>query len=135
MNKPVLLDTDILSNLMKKHPQTVISAEKYLKKHKQFCFSVITKYEILRGLKAKRAEKQIERFQNFCRTCAILPIESVIVDRAAGIYADLRSDGITIGDADILIAATALENGFELATNNASHFRHIKTLEVTNWML
>jgi tRNA(fMet)-specific endonuclease VapC len=57
---------------------------------------------------------------------------SVIV-QAAGIYADLYIRGELIGDADILIAATALVNGSVVATNNEEHFRRITGLHVENW--
>ena len=53
-------------------------------------FSVITKYEILRGLKSKDAVKQIENFLLFCDKCLILPIEDKVVGIASSIYAELR---------------------------------------------
>jgi predicted nucleic acid-binding protein len=36
-------------------------------------------------------------------------------------------------DADIFIAATALENGLRLATHNHSHFSRISGLIIGNW--
>jgi predicted nucleic acid-binding protein len=39
-----------------------------------------------------------------------------------------------IGDADILIAASALVNGFAIVTNNGEHFRRVRNLEVLNWV-
>jgi|LNFM01.2.fsa_nt_gb predicted nucleic acid-binding protein len=49
-----LLDTDILSELLKQHLQVTHRARVHLAKHSQLAFSIITRYEILRGLKAKR---------------------------------------------------------------------------------
>ncbi len=40
---------------------------------------------------------------------------------------------ISIGDADILIAATAIENNLAIVTNNESHFNRITNLQVINW--
>jgi tRNA(fMet)-specific endonuclease VapC len=54
--------------------------------------------------------------------------------RAAEIYADLKADGSLIGDADILIAATAMVNDLVVVTNNESHFNRIKDLQVENWL-
>lgn len=54
--------------------------------------------------------------------------------KASDIYADLRAQGEKIGDADILIAATALSWGFGVATNNERHFRRIQGLYVENWL-
>ena len=40
-----------------------------------------------------------------------LPITDRVIERAAELYADLYKRGQLIGDADILIAATALASG------------------------
>ena len=72
-------------------------------------------------------------FNAFCQASEILAITESIVDRAAEIYADLRRRGAPIGDADILIAATALENDSVLATNNENHFSRITDLKIDNW--
>jgi tRNA(fMet)-specific endonuclease VapC len=50
-----LLDTDILSALMRGVPAVVGKAGAHLAEQGRFRFSVITRYEILRGLKAKGA--------------------------------------------------------------------------------
>lgn len=55
--------------------------------------------------------------------------------RAADIYADLRRRGALIGDADILIASTALEHGLELVTNNTKHFANVSGLMLKNWLV
>lgn len=54
--------------------------------------------------------------------------------RAAEIYADLYQRGGLIGDADILIAATAIVEGCGLVTNNERHFERIEGLNVDNWL-
>lgn len=64
----------------------------------------------------------------------ILPIDDAIVTRAAAIYAELHRGGNLIGDADILIAATALEFGLVLATNNTRHFGRMEGLDLVNWL-
>jgi tRNA(fMet)-specific endonuclease VapC len=134
MSKQLILDTDILSNLMKKNENVIIKAQSYLSEHRLFTFSVITKYEILRGLKSKKAEKQIERFLFFCDNCLILSVDNNIVDKASSVYAELQKQGKIIGDADILIGATALVNGFGIVTNNYEHYRNINGLQIENWM-
>ena len=52
---------------------------------------------------------------------------------AARLYAQLRRAGTPINDADILIAAIALENDCVLVTNNVRHFNRISGLTVENW--
>jgi tRNA(fMet)-specific endonuclease VapC len=83
---PVLIDTDTLSEVIKGHDHVVVEqAAMYLTKHKHFTFSIITRYEILRGLLAKRANRQIEAFEERCRRSTILSISDAIVKEAANI--------------------------------------------------
>lgn len=130
----VLLDTDILSNLMKGNEVVVRRAQEYLSEYEQFSFSIITRYEILRGLRAKGAYIQEAKFDTLCSSSKLYGINDLVVKEAAGIYADLRNQGTVIGDADILIAATARVNGLRLSTNNQKHFGRIKGLETGNWL-
>lgn len=64
----------------------------------------------------------------------ILPITDEIIVRAADIYAALRRKGELIGDAGILIAASAMANGLGAATNNEEHFKRIAGLRTENWL-
>jgi tRNA(fMet)-specific endonuclease VapC len=129
-----ILDTDILSLLMRKNAAVLAKASVYVSDHRQFTISIITRYEILRGLKAKGALKQAERFEDFCATNKILSIDDAVILQAADIYADLYKRGELIADADILIAASALANGCGIVTNNEAHFRRIAGLQVENWL-
>ena len=130
----VLLDTDILSSLMRNNPNVTLKAQNYLKLHSKFTISIITRYEILRGLKAKSATAQIAAFEKFCLVSEILPISDSIIVKASDIYADLHKKGLLITDADILIASTALEHSLTLITNNESHFNRILGLTIDNWL-
>jgi tRNA(fMet)-specific endonuclease VapC len=47
--------------------------------------------------------------------------------------AALVSQGKVLDDADLFIAAGALENNLVLVTNNEKHFKRIKGLKVENW--
>ena len=130
----VLLDTDILSAIMRREPAAIVNAQQYLVAHPQFTISIITRYEILRGLKAKSALVQLAKFEILCASTQILPLTDAIIVRAADIYADLYQRGEIIGDADILIAATAIEHGFVLTTNNENHHNRIAGIHIENWL-
>jgi len=129
-----MLDTDTLSAIMRRQPQAVAQAEVYLTSHKHFSFSVITCYEILRGLYAKSATAQLARFEQLCAISDVRLLTDPVVVRAAIIYGELHQRGKLIGDADILIAATALEHDFVLATNNTNHYHRIPQLRLVNWL-
>jgi tRNA(fMet)-specific endonuclease VapC len=129
-----LLDTDTLSEVMKaRDPHVLARARDYLASHGQFTFSIITRYEILRGLKAKGATRQILAFEDRCRKSTVLPLTDEIVVQAAEIYGDLYRKGQLITDADILIPATALVHDLVLVTENVAHFQRIPGLRIESW--
>lgn len=129
-----LADTDTLSAMMRREPVVIGQAQEYLREHGRLSLSLMSRYEILRGLEAKGAPAQLCAFNAFCAVSEVLPLTDAIVVRAARIYADLRGRGEPIGDADILIAATALEHGLAVATNNRRHFGRIRELQIENWL-
>jgi tRNA(fMet)-specific endonuclease VapC len=131
--KKALLDTDIRLSIMQRNPSSLVKAQEYLAAHGHFTFSVLTKYEIMRGLRAVRASRQAGVFDRFCSKSEILVLDDLAAVRAAEIYADLKADGALIGDADILIAATAIVNDLVVVTNNETHFNRIRGLRVENW--
>lgn len=135
MQTPSLLDTDILSELFKKNPIVSAKAAEYLARHKRFTISDITRYEVLKGLKAKKADKQVRLFNRFCAASIVLPITDDVIVKAADIYASLKQTGSLISDADILVAAIALVNNLVLVTNNTNHFSRIKGLKLANWKI
>lgn len=130
-----LLDTDTLSAVLAGKLAVREHALAYLQAHAyRFTFSVITRYEVLKGLHAKGATAQVARFEEFCAAHDVRALSDVAISRAAEVYADLHKRGVLIGDADILIAATALVHGLEVVTNNGRHFRRIPGLTVSNWL-
>ncbi len=129
-----LLDTDTLSPVIKQNPIALSHSRNYLASYGLLTFSIITRFEVLRGLKAKKASTQIAAFEKLCAASEVLPLTDAVVQRAAGIYGDLHQRGQLIGDADILIAATALESGLICVTNNENHFKRVTGLVLANWL-
>lgn len=129
-----LIDTDILSAIMREKVPAVERARRYLMDHRRFSFSILTRYEIMRGLLAKKASKQLSAFERMCAASHVLPLTDEVIVQAASIYADLHRRGELISDADIFIAATAIHHGLTVATNNEDHFRRIPNLIIDNWL-
>jgi len=129
----LLLDTDILSDIMRRNASVTQKSRAYLQEHHRFHFSIITRFEILRGLKAIDAHPRLDSFERLCSRSTIIHLSDPIISKASDIYADLSKQGELIGDADILIAASALVHGFGLVTKNERHFRRISDLQVENW--
>lgn len=57
MHPSSLLDTDILSELFKGNAIVKAKTSEYIKEHERLIISHIAKYEILKGLKAKKGTK------------------------------------------------------------------------------
>ena len=129
-----LLDTDTLSEIMRGRDSNIVQkAREYLRTHGQFRISIITRYEILRGLKAKQASRQITLFEERCRKSILYPLIDDIIVKASDIYAYLYNQGLLISDADILIASTALVNNLTRITGNLEHFNRIPSLVSQSW--
>jgi tRNA(fMet)-specific endonuclease VapC len=133
MHSQSLLDTDILSELFKGHERVAEEASAYIRQHGNITISAITKYEILKGLKAKKAARQISAFQTFCSLNDVLPITDAAIEKASDIYAALKEKGSLISDADILVAAISMVNDYVLISNNTDHFSRIEGLRLDNW--
>ena len=130
----VLLDTDTVSAILNYDPRVVNSAQDYYATHGRFTYSIITKFEILRGLKARNAKRKLADFRRIDKLNEVLPLSDEIIEQAADIYAEFRRKGKPINDADILIGATALVHDMTLATNNEKHFSRISGLRIENWL-
>jgi len=133
--KETLLDTEILSYYLKGDSDVDKRVKEYLNNFSTLTISKITQYEILSGLEYKQATRQIQELERFLSDCTILDLTENIIRIAAKEFGRLKRNGVTIGNSDILIAATALSNNFSLATNNEKHFKHVKDLRIDNWKL
>lgn len=132
-----LLDTDILSNLMKRSPSSALVAKVAQVPPEQQFTSSITLGELVYG--AHRLEERtailMEKIED-----ALLPNLPVLSFGAAAArrYGELRAElerlGTPIGDADMRIAAIALSHGLKVVTGNERHFQRVPELEIENWL-
>lgn len=131
-----LLDTDILSNLMKRAPSSALVARLALVPPEQQFTSSITLGELVYGAhRSSRAEALLERIESkLLPDLPILPFDAFAARRYGEVRAELEQAGTPIGDADMRIAAIALARGFKVVTGNERHFRRVPGLEVENWM-
>jgi predicted nucleic acid-binding protein len=131
---PSLLDTDILTEIFKLRNQAVAAnAATYLQQHGQFAISAMTRFEIERGLRHKRAAKWLTRFEAMCARMLIIPIADDVLDKAADLWVEARDGGHPQRDADLIIAATAIVHARTLVTGNTPHFQWMTGLSLANW--
>ncbi|MEZ4631420.1 MAG: type II toxin-antitoxin system VapC family toxin [Deinococcales bacterium] len=132
--RAILIDTDILSLFLRRHPKVNQHVSNYLDYYDQINFSIITYYEILSGLYHRDAKMQLESFLKLSQYSNIVELTKTSVNIAARIYADMRTQGTTLDDIDVLIAATAIDQNYVLASRNRRHFSRIQSLELVDWL-
>ncbi|HKL32013.1 MAG TPA: type II toxin-antitoxin system VapC family toxin [Tangfeifania sp.] len=128
-----LIDTDILSYYFKGDAIVVNKFQKYLENYETIEISIITYYEIMSGLLAKNAFKQLAVFEDFISANIVVPLTNKSSEISAEIYSSLKQSGKIIDDIDILIAGIAIENDYVLITNNTRHFSRMNRLRIKNW--
>ncbi len=133
--KESLIDTNIISAFMRGNNQVIQKVKRYLIFYNTLAISVISYYEITRGIKALSNVNKLKMFKGFMANCTIEVIDSSIAEKASNIYHDLRNNGQLVEDADILIAATAMDRGLCLVSDNSRHFNRISGLELDNWLV
>ena len=104
-----------------------------MKRYRRATFSLITRYEVLLGLKARKATKLLTQFEAICKNHTILPLTDPMIVLASDLWASLKIAGQLLEDDDIFIAATALHHGLSLATGNTAHFNRIPGLTLEDW--
>ena len=132
-----LLDTNILSELVKKRPNPHVLSRLQSKPALTLFTSCICVMELRFGSALR------DDFEDFWEKITteiisrvkIIPIGEKEALISGDILADLRKTGQTIGMEDVLIAASALTPQCILVTANTRHFSRIKTLKVENWCL
>jgi len=130
-----LIDTDILSYYLKGDETVIANFETYLLDYDLIEISILTYYEVISGLLAKNALKQLNVFDEFVSENLVLLMTERSARISAELYSTLRHNGNIVDDIDLLIAGIAIENDMVLITNNEKHFSRIPGLKIENWKI
>jgi predicted nucleic acid-binding protein len=93
--------------------------------------SIITYMEAFQGVvRSPKPEEANAKFQGFTGNVLILPFSIAIAERCARLRETLRRQNKRVKSRplDLIIAATALEYGLTLVTNNTDDFKDIPDL-------
>jgi tRNA(fMet)-specific endonuclease VapC len=132
-----LLDTDVLSDLIKPRPSTALLNRLVgIPLERQYT-SAITLGELLygvliRGVQGERLREKIET--EIIRNLTVLPFDDVAARAYARIRAELDMAGEPIGEPDTRIASIGVVNDLTLVTGNIRHFARVPGLRVVNWL-
>lgn len=125
-----LIDTNIISEIFK--PKPIAQVTDWIAAQDLVGISTISIEETYYGLAYKKAYRQLAWFENFLQSrCEILPVTPEIARHCGNLRAQLRQQGITRSQSDLLIAATALNNQLTIVTRNVKDFQNIN-LEIFN---
>ncbi len=129
------LDTDTITRLLKKHPgnQNVIDRFRAeLRRNSLFIICPVVFYEIKRELILKNASTQQSALQALTEGMPWREFSKEIWEAASQLWSALRARGRPHHDADVLIAAHALEHEAIIVTSNVSHFENTG-VRIENW--
>lgn len=133
-----LVDTDILSEILKGYDQTVIqNVANYQRHFPQLTLSTASITEITKGLWKKRKTAKLASFLSLLKTQEIVPFDTACAELAGKLFADLERKGLPIGWGDVIIGATAITHDLVLVTGNMKHFGRLNqvgyAIQLMNW--
>jgi predicted nucleic acid-binding protein len=113
----VLVDTNILIDHLRGKPETTVFFNRLIKQEAIFLTSVITRIELLSGLR-EAEEQKIKALLSVFRE---IPVDLNVAE-IAGKYMNLYMKSNGLNTADAIIAATVKSTGSILYTLNGRHF-------------
>jgi tRNA(fMet)-specific endonuclease VapC len=129
-----LLDTNICIYIQRQRPGNVLTRFQKLERG-DAVISVTPWGELLCcAEKSKQRKKALELLAEFKTFVPVLPLPETAGNTYGIIRATLESQGRSIGNNDLWIAAHAKATGLTVVTNNEREFRRIAGLKVQNWI-
>jgi tRNA(fMet)-specific endonuclease VapC len=131
-----LLDTNIISELMKKQPSLNLLEKLEAVPAASLCTASVCVMELRYGaLRVSNSEALWTKIQK--RILSKLTVMSFAYKeslKAAELLVHLYSIGQPIGVEDVVIASIAVSNGLIVVSANTKHFSRIPGLVVENWL-
>ena len=121
MSQPpqIVLDTTVLIDALRNRNQRRAFLAGLAASGQELVTSTICVAEVYGGLRP--GEEQVT--QAFLAVLEWIPVSPAIAERAGKMKADLRRQGQTRSITDMIVAATALESGIAVATDNRKDFQ------------
>ena len=127
------LDTDITSFYLKGNIKLIDRINNEIKDG-TIVIPPVVYFEIKKWLLKNNAKTKLLAFETLLAKYGVDTISKETLDISLSVYIDLKSNNITIDDADIFIAGYCIQNDYILITNNTKHYKNIKNLRIDNWI-
>jgi predicted nucleic acid-binding protein len=127
-----VLDTNIFSWLLAQDQEIVSRMSQQIKDVDAILGCPVVWYEVRRGLLAKDAKRQMQRFEALFATFRWHDFTRDDWKLAADLWAARRSQGIPVNDADLLIAVFARNRNATLISDNGKDFAGLG-VPLENW--
>ena len=116
-----------------------LELDSILNEHREteFALSAITASELLHGVHRASSEARRGRREAFVEALlSSLPVISFDLVAArvhARLWAKLAAKGVAVGQHDLIIGATAISRGLDVATRDARSFPKVPGLSILRW--
>jgi predicted nucleic acid-binding protein len=124
---PLLLDSTVLIDALRERPSAQ-RLQRYLDSDQIPWICAINVDEVLRGTRADKEAPVL----TFLKGLHVAPLGRAEGERAGRWRRDYALEGVTLSQADCLIAAAAVGVGAHLATGNPKHFP-MPEVQVEHW--
>jgi predicted nucleic acid-binding protein len=128
-----LLDTDVLSQLVKSPPREDVIGWMERQRESDLYLSVITIMEIRAGISSMAPGRRRDAYEHFLTrevmvrfSDRILPVDQRIADECGRLLGENEKRGHHPSATDALLAATASVHGLAIATLNRKHFERLR---------
>jgi predicted nucleic acid-binding protein len=132
----VLLDTDALSNIVRKIPSPRLLAELERRSGEPLFTTAINTAEIYFGATRSPHRERIMRVyrEKVFPHLTILPFDEECAPVFGELKASLEKRGVPRSEPDLRIAAIALRHKLTVVTGNIKHFAGLPRLRVEDWI-
>ena len=128
------LDTNIIIHLLHNTRPVIMRFDEKMAQRTRIAIPPYVDYEIRRGLRYVNATAKERAYGRLCNVCEMGEMRRETWVCASNLYTNLRHAGYTVGDADIIIGAFCIVDGYTLVTNNISDFINMKELALEDWV-
>jgi tRNA(fMet)-specific endonuclease VapC len=130
-----LLDTTVCVHILRGKGDSILEKMSH-HQVENFAISILTKFELLVGIKKHPSAQQLRRWNGFLDLkFAVIEFGEAEAEEAASVQAELESKGRGIGEIDTCLAGTARTKNLTVITSNFKEFSRIKRLRVEDWYM